>query len=209
MLRFQLIISRKCPSLRIAINWFCRCTIFLRLWIFLQLYIFFAAMNLNCSCTFFLLFLRTISQLWNEIPVLGFFAVVKSNCSCTIFLQLYKIFVRSYITEPKRVVVNLFSKLKMQPEHCWANFKFANPSVSWLLHKLEVYVNSVSCWHQHLLWVVGQTAHRVFHNLRSGYHITIMTITQQTACSLSYNKWLCYSTTMIIVTVYTCSLCVS
>jgi hypothetical protein len=85
----------------------------------------------------------------------------------------------------------------VQPEHCCTNFKFASPLVSSLLHKVEVYVNSVSCSHQHFLSVVGQTAHPVFHNHRWGYRVTIMTITQQTACSLSlvvlpYNHDYCY-----------------
>jgi hypothetical protein len=94
----------------------------------------------------------------------------------------------------------------MQPEHCWANFKFSSPLLSCLLHRLEVYVKKVSCLHQHLLSVVGQTAHHVFHNHRWGYRVTIMTITEQTACSLSYNKRSCYSTTMIIVHLF--SMCV-
>ena len=85
----------------------------------------------------------------------------------------------------------------MQPEHCWANFKFASPLVSRLLHKLEIYINSVSHWHQHLLLVVGQTAHCLFHNHRWVYCVTIITITQQTACCMSYNEQSCYSTTMI------------
>jgi hypothetical protein len=82
----------------------------------------------------------------------------------------------------------------MQPEHCWENFKFAHPSVSCLLHKLEVYVNSVSCLHQHLLLVVAQTAHSVFHKHRWVSRVTILTVTQQTALRLSYNQQLCYCT---------------
>jgi hypothetical protein len=56
------------------------------------------------------------------------------------------------------------------------------------------------------LLAVGQTAHCVFHNHRCGYCVTIMTVTQQTVCGLSYNQWLCYRTTMMIVTMYACSL---
>ena len=99
----------------------------------------------------------------------------------------------------------------MQPERCCTNFKFASPSVSSLLHKLEVYVNSVSCLHQLLLLVVGQTAHYVFHNHRWGCRVTIMTITQQTACCLSYqtvvlqcNHYYCYCIHIFSMCVVTC-----
>jgi hypothetical protein len=97
----------------------------------------------------------------------------------------------------------------MQPERCCTNFKFTCLSVRLLLGKLEVYVNSVSFLHQHLILAVGKTANCMFYNLRCGYCAPITIITQQTAQGLSCNRRSCYRTTIILITLYTYMLSVS